>query len=412
MKKKLVLAYSGGLDTAVICKWLSLRGYRVVCMVADVGQPEDYGALKKKAIASGAEKVVVKDLKRDFVNDYVFPAIGFNALYEGRYLLGTSLARPLIAKGMAEVAKAERTTCFAHGATGKGNDQVRFELSLHALVPGAEIIAPWRIEEFYSLIKGRKEAMAFAQEHHIPIKASPQSPWSSDANLMHISFEAGILEDPSHKPPENMFEYTVSPQKAPNRITPLTLDFVEGYPVAINGKRLNPVALLQQLNEIGGQNGIGRIDIVESRFVGMKSRGVYETPGATILHHAHRDLEALTLSRSVMQLKDNLMPHFASLVYNGFWFSHEMECLLALLRESQKPVTGSVWMELYKGNVTVVGRQSEHSLYHDKIASMESDDGAYSPEDAVGFIHLHALPLIAESKRKEVRGSKKKKGKE
>ncbi len=399
MKKKLILAYSGGLDTSIICKWLDLKGYQVICMVADIGQPENFSELKKKAIASGAKKIVVKDLRKEFIVDYVYPSIAFHALYEGRYLLGTSLARPLIAKAMVDVARVEKASSFAHGATGKGNDQVRFELSLQALSPESKIIAPWKISEFYSLIKGRKEAMDFARKHNIPIKATTKTPWSSDANLLHISFEAGILENPACKPPEKMFEYSVSPEKAPNRITPLTIDFVKGMAVAVNGKRVGPVALMEKLNQVGGKNGIGRIDIVESRFVGMKSRGVYETPGGSILHLAHRDLETLTLSRSLIQLKNTLMPHFASLVYNGFWFGHEMRCLLALLNETQKPISGRVYLELYKGNVTVIGRESRNSLYDDKVASMEDDAGAYHPEDAVGFIRLNALPLIMEAKR-------------
>lgn len=399
MKKKLILAYSGGLDTSVICKWLHLKGYEVICYVADIGQKEDFPALRKKATASGAKKVIIEDLQKEFVREYVFPAIGFHALYEGRYLLGTSLARPLIAKGMVEVAKRERARVFAHGATGKGNDQVRFELSIHALLPGSTIIAPWKDKEFYSLIKGRKEAMDFAKAHKIPIKATTKAPWSSDANLMHISFEAGVLEDVGAKPPKEMFEYSVAPEDAPNRVTKLTLTFKQGIPTAVNGKALGPVNMVATLNKLGGKNGVGRIDIVESRFVGMKSRGVYETPGGTILYLAHRDLETLTLSRSVIELKDNLMPRFAGLVYNGFWYSHEMRALLALLQVAQEPVSGKVHLELYKGNVTVVGRESENSLYDDKIASMEDDAGAYAPEDAIGFIRLHALPLIAEARR-------------
>lgn len=401
MSKKIILAYSGGLDTSVICKWLDLQGYETICVVVDIGQREDFIKLKKKALLSGAKKVLIKNVQEEFIKNYVCKAISFNALYEGRYLLGTALARPLIAKVMAEVAKSEKTNLFSHGATGKGNDQVRFELTLHALCPDAKIIAPWRIKEFYKQIKGRKEAMNFAKKYGIPIKASPSLPWSSDANLMHISFEAGILENPKTRPPVEMFEYSVSPQKAPDVTTPLSITFSQGQAVSLNGKKTKLIELFEKLNHLGGINGIGRIDIVESRFVGMKSRGVYETPAGTILYAAHRDLESLTLSREVISLKDNLMTRFSNLVYNGFWFSRETDCLLALLQESQVMVNGTVYLELYKGNVIIIGRESKDSLYSEKIASMEDDAGAYTPEDAIGFIQLQALPLIAEAKQKK-----------
>ena len=397
--KKVVLAYSGGLDTSVIVKWLQLKGYDVICFVADVGQKDDFQGLKAKALASGAKKLVVADLKKEFIEEYVYPAIQFNALYEGRYLLGTALARPVIAKHMVALARKERAASIAHGATGKGNDQVRFELTAYALMPQVKIIAPWRDPEFTELIKGRKQAIAFAKEHKIPIKATASKPWSSDENIHHISFEAGMLEDPMAKPLETMFEYSLSPHQAPDKTVKLSLEFKAGIPFSINSVKKDPLSLMRELNEIGGENGVGRIDIVESRFVGMKSRGVYETPGATILLQAHRDLEGLTLDRDVIELKDTLMPRFSKLVYNGFWYSHEMHCLLAMVRESQKKVTGRVYLEIYKGNVIVVGRESEHSLYDEKVASMDDDHGAYDQRDASGFIRLKSLPLRVAAKR-------------
>lgn len=400
--KKVILAYSGGLDTSVIVKWLSQKDFEVICFVADVGQKENFKELSKKAILSGAKKCIVSDLKEEFVRDFIHPAIGFNALYEGRYMLGTSLARPVIAKEMINVAKKEKTDYIAHGATGKGNDQVRFELNAYALHPEVKIIAPWRDWEFNNVILGRKEAIAYAKKHNIPIKATTKKPWSSDENLFHISFEAGVLENPNKKPPQDMFEYSVDLMKAPSKVTKMTLEFEKGIPIKLNNKKLSPVALLQKLNQIGGRNGVGRVDIVESRYVGMKSRGVYETPGGTILYAAHRDLEGLCCDRGVLNLKESLMPRFANLVYEGYWYSREMECLLALLNESQKYVSGQVHLEIYKGNITVVGRTSPTSLYDSDVASMDEDGGAYNQSDATGFIKLHALPLIAHAKR--VRG--------
>lgn len=400
-KEKVLLAYSGGLDTSVILKWLTLKGYDVVAYVGNVGQDTDWDSIKDKAIKSGASDVIIDDLREEFVKDYVFPAVAFNLLYEGRYYLGTSLARPVIAKGMVEAAKKTGCTYFAHGATGKGNDQVRFELAAAALAPELKVIAPWRDPEFFNVIKGRKEAMEFAEQHNIPVKATVSKPWSSDDNVLHISFEAGILEDPDVAPLADMFEYTVSPKDAPDQVTTIELEFEKGIATKLNGKTLNPLEMLQALNKIGGENGIGRVDMVESRYVGMKSRGVYETPGATILMAAHRDLEGLTIDGNVINLKETLLPRFATLVYNGYWFSHESECLLSLLKTSQEYVTGTVKLELYKGNVTPIGRKSAYSLYDMAIASMEDDGGAYNQSDATGFITLHALPLKMHAKRKK-----------
>lgn len=400
-KEKVLLAYSGGLDTSVILKWLTLKGYDVVAYVADVGQDTDWSSIKDKAVKSGAVEVIIDDLKEEFVRDFVFVSTAFNALYEGRYYLGTSLARPVIAKGMVEAARRTGCSYFAHGATGKGNDQVRFELTAAALAPDLKVIAPWRNEEFFSVIKGRKEAMEFAAKHNIPVKATVSKPWSSDDNALHISFEAGILEDPSATPPDDMFEYSKSPKTAPDKPTVIELEFEKGVPVKLDGKSLKAYDMLMALNKLGGENGIGRVDMVESRYVGMKSRGVYETPGAAIIMAGHRDLEGLTLDGSVINLKETLMPRFATLVYNGYWYSHEMECLRALLEKSQEYVTGSVKLELYKGNITVLGRQSKYSLYNMAIASMEDDGGAYNQADATGFIRLHSLPLKMHAGRKK-----------
>jgi argininosuccinate synthase len=400
-REKVVLAYSGGLDTSVILKWLELKGYDVVAYVADLGQRDDYDAIEKKAYASGAVDFHLVDLKEEFVKEFVYTSVKFNAVYEGRYLLGTSLARPIITKGMVDVARKVGAKYISHGATGKGNDQVRFELSAAALAPELKAIVPWREPEFFNKIKGRKEAMDFAAEHNIPVKATAEQPWSSDENLMHISFEAGILENPAKKPPKEMFELSVSPEDAPDTPETVELEFYKGEAVKFNGESLGPVEMLKKLNEAGGRNGIGRIDIVESRYVGMKSRGVYETPGGTILMAAHRDLEALTLSGGVINLKDSLMPRFSQLVYAGYWYSDELECLKALVNKSQEFVTGKVKLELYKGNITPVSRESEYSLYDELVVSMDDDLGAYNQTDATGFIKLHALPLKAEAKRRK-----------
>ncbi len=398
---KVILAYSGGLDTSVILKWLDLQGYEVYAYVADVGQPIDKKEVTKKAFLSGAKDVLIDDLKDVFVSEFVNRSIKFNALYEGRYYLGTSLARPIIAKGMADYAKKVGAKFFSHGATGKGNDQVRFELTIAALNPKLKVIAPWRMPEFFEVIKGRQEAIDFAKQHKIPIKATKSKPWSSDENSLHISFEAGILEDPNITPPDNMFEYTLSPKKAKSKPDVITLSFEKGIAVKLNNKKMSPSEILVALNKLGHDHGIGRIDMVESRYVGMKSRGVYETPGGTILMNAHRDMESITLDGSVINLKETLMPRFATLVYNGYWYSEEMDCLNALLEKSQEFVTGEVRLELYRGNVTPIGRTSEYSLYNMQQVSMDDDQGAYNQADATGFIRLHSLPLIATASRRK-----------
>lgn len=398
-KDKVVLAYSGGLDTSVILKWLQLKGYDVVAYVADLGQLPDVEAIKDKAMKSGAVDFYAIDLQEEFVSELVYTAVKFNALYEGRYLLGTSLARPIITKGMVDVANKVGAKFLAHGATGKGNDQVRFELSAASLNPALKTIVPWRIPEFFNKIKGRKEAMDFAKEHGIPVKATVDQPWSSDDNLLHISFEAGILEDPAVRPPKEMFEYTTDPKDAPDEAEIIELEFEKGEAVKLNGKSLSPANMLRELNKVGGKHGVGRVDMVESRYVGMKSRGVYETPGGTILYAAHRDLEALTLDGGVINLKETLMPRFSTLVYNGYWYCPEMDAMRALLENTQEYVNGKVKLELYKGNITCIGRESEHSLYDMKVVSMEDDEGAYDQTDAEGFIKLHALPLKAHARR-------------
>lgn len=399
MAERVLLLYSGGLDTSVICRWLADKGDDIICFAADVGQREDWPALKKKALQSGAKKVIVADVREHFVRDFVFPAIRMNALYEGRYYLGTSLARPCIAEAMVQAAKKERCTVFAHGATGKGNDQVRFELTAAALAPDLKVVAPWRDPHFSSVIKGRAEAIAYAKKHGIPVKATAKKPWSSDENLLHISFEAGMLEDPDAKPRADMFELTVDPLKAPNRAETVSVEFLRGVPVALNGKKLPPVKLMDAANRLAGRNGVGRVDMVESRYVGMKSRGVYETPGGTLLMTAHRDLEGLTMDRDLMNLRDSLVPRMAGLIYNGYWFCDEMRALIALVEESQRHVTGQVTLELYKGNVMPVGRTSAESLYDPMIASMDDDGGAYDQTLATGFIRLHGLPLRAQARR-------------
>lgn len=403
MGEKVVLAYSGGLDTAVICKWLAEKGYDVIAFVAEVGQSDDYSGLEAKALGCGAVKFVRRDLREEFVRDFVFPGIRFNAAYEGRYLLGTSYARPLIAREMVRVAREEGARILAHGATGKGNDQVRFELTAYALMPDVKIIAPWRDAEFTRLIKGRKEAIEYVRKHNIPVKASLHSIWSCDENLMHLSFEGGPLEDPWHKPDAGMFERSVSPQDAPDKTVTVEIEFEKGLPVGLDGRRLGPLEIFNAVNRLASENGIGRIDIVESRFVGMKSRGVYETPGGTLLIAAHRDIESFCCDKDVIQLKDRLMPRFAKLVYDGFWFSHEMECLLALLEESQRFVNGVVRLDLYKGNPIVTGRRSATSLYDAQVASMEDDAGAYDQSDATGFIRLNALSLRMHAKRRDAK---------
>ena len=393
-KEKVVLAYSGGLDTSVIVHWLASQGYDVIALCLDLGQKvENLDEIRQKGLKAGAVNVLIEDVRKEFVEDYVFRAIEWNAVYEGTYLLGTSLARPLISKKQIEAAERFGASTVSHGATGKGNDQVRFELGYYALNPEIKIIAPWKVPEFYQRYPGRAQLIEYAQQNGIPVKATAEQPWSTDENLMHISFESGMLEDPWQEPKEEMFELSQSPKNAPDQEQILTIDFEEGLPVRLDGQELEPVELLTELNEIGGRHGIGRVDLVESRFVGMKSRGVYETPGGTILNIAHRAMESLTLDRGVIHLKDSLMPRFSQLVYNGFWFSPEMEILLEMGRSTQKRVSGTVRLKLYRGNCMVTGRKSDNSLYDEDIATMEADEGNYDPRDSNGFIRLNALPL-------------------
>ncbi len=393
-KKRIVLAYSGGLDTSIILKWLQENyNAEVICYTADIGQEINRKKIINNAKKFGVKKIIIKDLKNLFVKDYVFPMIRGNAIYEGVYLLGTSIARPLIAKDQIRVAKKFKAYAVSHGATGKGNDQVRFELSYYALNPNIRVVAPWKIPEFYKKYPGRTELLAYAEKYGIPVKASKEQPWSSDENLMHISFESGMLEDPWQAPLPEMFELSQSPEEAPVESQEILIEFLKGNPVAVDGEKFSPAKLLTYLNELGGQHGIGRIDMVESRFVGMKNRGVYETPGGTILHIAHRAMESITLNRGVINLKDSLMPRFAQLTYDGFWFSPEMEILLEMVKKTQEPVNGTVRLELYKGNCMVTGRKSPNSLYDEDMATMEADQGTYDPQDAIGFIKLHALPL-------------------
>jgi argininosuccinate synthase len=387
--KKIVLAYSGGLDTSVILKWLA-KEYQcpIIAYAADIGQEEDWDAVRKKGMATGADKVMVSDMKKEFVENYIFPAFRSNAIYEGSYLLGTSLARPLIAKEQIRIAHQEGADAVSHGATGKGNDQVRFELAYLGIDPQLKIIAPWRIWNLNS----RQKLVEFAKIHNIPVPVTKEKPYSSDENLLHISFEGGILEDPWNEPDEAMFKLTVSPEKAPEKPTYLEIDFEAGDPVALDGVRMEPLPLFVRLNELGGANGIGRLDLVENRFVGMKSRGVYETPGGTVLRTAHRALETITLDREVMKIRDSLVPRYSELIYNGFWFAPERELLQVTMDASQKNVNGTVRLKLYKGNCTVVGRKSKQSLYQESFATFE-EDAVYNQADATGFIRLNGLRL-------------------
>jgi len=387
--KKVVLAYSGGLDTSVIPRWLmETYGCEVITFSADLGQEEPFQELKKKALNLGVSKAYVEDLKEEFVKDFVFPLLRANAIYEGSYLLGTAIARPLIAKRQVEIALKEKADAVSHGATGKGNDQVRFELTYLSLDPQIKIVAPWRLWHLNS----RQSLIAYAKKHKIPIKVSAKRPYSIDRNLFHVSFEGGILEDPWKEPKEEMFILTTSPEKAPDKPTYLEITYEQGNPVAINNKPLSPARLLTKLNRLGGINGIGRVDMVENRYVGMKSRGVYETPGGTILHRAHRALESITLDREVMHLKDSLITRYAELVYYGYWLSPEREILQLTIDETQTNVTGTVRLKLYKGNCTVTGRKSPKSLYHPDYATFEADK-VYDQKLADGFIQLNALRL-------------------
>jgi argininosuccinate synthase len=387
--KKIVLAYSGGLDTSVILTWLK-ETYEcpVVAYAADLGQGEEIDGIREKALSTGADHVVVDDLREEFVRDFVWPALRSNAVYESTYLLGTSLARPLIARGQVQVAKQVGADAVSHGATGKGNDQVRFELAYMALDPSLKIIAPWRTWDF----RGREDLMAYARSKDIPVPVTKKKPYSSDRNLLHISFEGGILEDTWAEPPEDMFVLSVSPEKAPDTPAYVEIEFKGGDPVSINGEAMSPADLLAHLNDLGGRNGIGRVDMVENRYVGMKSRGVYETPGGTILRTAHIAMESITVDREVMHIRDGLIPRYSDMIYNGYWFSPEREMLQALIDETQKNVNGVVRLKLYKGNCIVVGRMSKSSLYDADFATFEEDE-VYRQEDAEGFIRLNGLRL-------------------
>lgn len=393
--KKVILAYSGGLDTSVIVRWL-IETYdcEVVCFAADVGQKEELTGLKEKAINTGASKIYIEDLREEFTRDFVFPALRANAIYEGTYLLGTSLARPLIAKKQIEIARKEKADAVCHGSTGKGNDQVRFELTYIALNPRIRIIAPWKQDNW--TFDSRESMIDYARKYKIPIPLTKKKPYSSDRNLLHISHEGGILEDTWAEPPENMFVLTVSPEKAPNRPTYVEIDFVKGNPVAVDGKKMSPAKLMDHMNILAGKNGIGRVDMVENRFVGMKSRGVYETPGGTVLWAAHRAVESITMDREVMLMRDSLIPKYAQLAYNGFWYAPEMETLQAYIDATQENVTGTARMKLYKGNCIVVGRKSPKSLYSEAFATFEKDV-VYDQKDAIGFIRLNGLRLRIEN---------------
>ncbi|PYL43825.1 MAG: argininosuccinate synthase [Verrucomicrobia bacterium] len=395
---KIVLAYSGGLDTSIILRWLK-ENYRaeVIAFCADIGQEDELVGLEAKALTTGASKCMIEDLREEFARDFIFPMFQAGAIYENQYLLGTSIARPLIAKRMVEIARAEKADAIAHGATGKGNDQVRFELAAAALAPSLRVIAPWRDERFRKQFPGRAEMIAFAEANGIPVEVSAEKPYSMDRNLLHISYESGVLEDPwfdaSSKEMRSMYKLSVAPEDAPDRPEHVELEFERGNCIALNGGKLSPLGVLQALNKLGGRHAIGRIDIVENRFVGMKSRGVYETPGGAILHFAHRQMESLTMDREVMRLRDSLIPKYSELVYNGFWFSPEREALQALVTETQRDVTGVVRLKLYKGNIIVAGRKSPKSRYDPKIATMEGEASAYDQGDATGFIRLNALRL-------------------
>ena len=389
MLKKVVLAYSGGLDTSVAIKWLKEKyKAKIIAFCADLGQDEDMEAIKRKALKTGASKVYVEDLREEFVRDYIFPMLRANAVYEGSYLLGTSIARPLIAKKQIEIAEKEGAGSVAHGATGKGNDQVRFELTYYALKPDIKVIAPWREWPFDS----RRSLIEYSERQGIPVTATKEKPYSIDRNLFHISYEGGILEDPWKEPPGDMYTMITPPEKAPEKPVYIELSYKKGNPVAINGKNMSPAKFLTRLNFIAGENGIGRADIVENRYVGIKSRGVYETPGGTVLHAAHRALESIVLDREVMHLKDSLITHYSELVYYGYWFSPERTAIQNLIDDIQKDVTGTVRIKLYKGNCSIVGRKSPYSLYHPDLATFEKEE-VYNQKDAEGFIKINALRL-------------------
>ena len=403
-KEKVILAYSGGLDTSVILKWLANKGFDVIAYVANVGQNEDFKAIEEKAYATGASKVYVEDLRKPLVTDYIYPALKANTIYEGTYMLGTSLARPIIAKTHIDIAKKEGTKYVAHGATGKGNDQVRFEFGYYMNMPDVKIISPWKDEEWLSQFEGRSDMLKYAEENNIPVKASLKKPYSEEENLIHISHEAGILEDPANRCPEDVFSLTLSPQKAADKETILTLNFVDGEPVSVKNENdgtvvTDPVEMILYLNKMGHDNAIGRVDMVENRFIGIKSRGVYETPGCEILWKAHHNLEGLTMDKEAMHLRDMLSPKYAELIYNGYWGAPEFDMLTALFNESQKHVTGKATVALYKGNVINAGIESDWSLYNEDLGSMDKA-GGYHPIDCKGFININAIRLIASSQRK------------
>jgi len=411
---KIVLAYSGGLDTSVLLTWLKEKyNAEMIAFCADVGQEEELRGLNKKAKCTGASKMFIDDLQEEFAADFIYPMMQAGAIYEDQYYLGTSIARPLIAKRMVEIARKEKAHAIAHGATGKGNDQVRFELTAASLAPDIDIIAPWRMSEFREQFPGRKEMIDYCRAHKVDVEASASKPYSMDRNLLHISYEAGILEDtwfdafaPKNK---GMFKLSVSPEDAPDKPEYVNLEFDKGNCIAVNGKALNPLGVMRKLNKLGGKHGIGRVDIVENRFVGMKSRGVYETPGGTILHFAHRQMESITMDREVMHIRDSLIPKYSELVYNGFWYAPEREALQALVSETQKTVSGTVRLKLYKGGLYTAGRKSKLSLYNPDIATMEADPtDAYNQDDATGFINLNALRLKVRSKVQGVKTRVKK----
>ena len=403
MKEKVILAYSGGLDTSVILKWLANKGFDVIAYVANVGQDEDFKAIEEKAYATGASKVYVEDLRKPLVTDYIYPALKANTIYEGTYMLGTSLARPIIAKRHIEIAKKEGTKYVAHGATGKGNDQVRFEFGYYMNMPDVKIISPWKDEEWLSQFEGRSDMLKYAEENGIPVKATTKKPYSEDENMIHISHEAGILEDPSMRCPEDVYSLTLSPQKAADKETILTIEFKDGTPVSVKNENdgtvvTEPVEMIMYLNKMGHDNAIGRVDMVENRFIGIKSRGVYETPGCEILWKAHHNLEGLCMDKEAMHLRDMLSPKYAELIYNGYWGAPEFNMLTALFEESQKNVTGKATVALYKGNVINAGIESPCSLYNEDLGSMDKA-GGYHPIDCKGFININAIRLMASAMR-------------
>jgi len=405
MKTKVILAYSGGLDTSVMVKWLTNKGYDVVAYIADVGQNKELDALKEKALKMGASKIYIEDLKKKLVENFIFQALKADAIYEGQYLLGTALARPLIAKKQVEIAKKEGTSILAHGCTGKGNDQVRFELTWMQFMPDVTIISPWKDKEWLGQFKGRTDLIKYAEKEGIPIDVTLKKPYSTDENLMHISYESGILEDTSNEPKSEMFKLTVSPKNAPDKETNICIEFEKGIPIKVTNLSDNlevkgSLKLFTYLNKLAAENGIGRIDIVENRFVGIKSRGIYETPAGTVLFEAHRDIESITIDKEVMHLKELFAPMIAKLIYNGFWYSPEMEFLMAAINKSQENVSGQVYIKLYKGNVTVTGRKSKNSLYNQEISSMD-EEGGYNQVDANGFIKITGLRLKLQGVKNE-----------